>query len=258
VVEPLDPERFNYFSIPVTGLGRLKDLHRGKPAIILCSGVTIEDYDDAVFDKRIPRFAVNGAIQANPGADFWVFSDEAAVHKFIKFPSAGTKLISFGASIKVLDGLDVAQDVFTALARTEQKDYPNPAEFFVRTSLVACLESARYMGIRDYFFFGADFFRTKKKYYFNGSAAPSSISERKCYPARRIKNAMLSGGRLIYRTPMLSTIAGYLDSYAKWRTDSSFYCVGSPYSQCSLDKISAEKAASFRIEFGDEQDENPQ
>ena len=72
-----------------------------------------------------------------------------------------------------------APDIYTMNSMPlPPKDYNNGYEFFSRgTVMIGAIEMARYMGIKEFYIFGLDCYRTEKDYYYDGRT-PEHTSEK--------------------------------------------------------------------------------
>jgi len=242
---------------PLTGLGDLRGTLDGEDVVIACSGPTFQAYDDTAVPAHVKRVAINETIKKfseisrPPG--YWVFSDIPVVQDYHKFHDVLTTcLVMHEATVPVRKFVDRSAPVFTVNSMSKIREYDNPYQFFSRsTVLIGAVEMLRYMGVRRFFIFGADAFRTRRRYYYDAGRKPRYGTERRVESCDRV--FFKGAPEPIYATPKLKKM---VDQVARAAASGlwdglKLYCVASPYSQhTALEKISLEDAIGLMDETG--------
>ena len=219
-----------------TGIESFKDKLSGKKAVICCSGTTLREYNDASIPEDWVRFAVNEGIRKLSGsADFWVLSDKAIVYEYADLCKSHTTVLAMHQAASYIDKYTQVPEVYTMNSMPLPPAlYDNGYEFFSRgTVMIGAVEMARYMGIKEFYIFGLDCYRTENEYYYDGRT-PEATSERnpvKLKSGWQRKNWDYKDGILVSpRLQRMIEVLEIIKSSGFW-DDIKVYCVNSPMSQ---------------------------
>lgn len=246
---------------PLTGIEELEGTLEGRSAAIWASGPTFADYNDGLVPEDVVRVAINETVKSPPATpDFWVLSDTIIVEKFARYCPAETKVLAMHMASLSIDAHCGADEIFTVNSMPEPpEEYDNPFQFFSRkTVVIGAVEMLRFMGVKRFFFFGFDAFRTAKAYYFNGDNA-FAMGEQRVGRQFQIMGKV-HNGQQIFCTPNLSMGRNMVHRARKALWDPAgveLWNVNSPNSQqTAIANITwAEFVAIFDAELSNEEKE---
>lgn len=217
---------FRYAGRKLTGVGKLKGKHSGRPAIIACSGPTFELFNLSWITPGTIVFSVNETIRKlGDSATYWVLADPPIIDEYKEFCPASVTVLAMRQAASFAN-LKTHHEVYTVNSLREIKDYDNGYEFFSRgTVMIGAVELGRWFGIRDFYVFGLDCYRTETQYYYDNRVHPVS-SENVANKAHRVKDG-------VYVTQKLKKMIVKLEETKKsglW-DNINVWCLNSPDSQ---------------------------
>lgn len=238
---------YRYAGTKLTGIKELKNRHVGTPAVILGSGTTLRDFFDYGIPSDWPIVAINEAVAYGGRVDYWVLSDDPIVCEYVsKCPQIATILAMHQATTTIHAAAGV-QEIYTVNSMAEVKDYDNGYEFFSRgTVMIGGIEMMRWMGVKKFFCFGLDCYRTRDAYYYDGRRPPS------CTESRLLDKERLIATDVIWVTSKLRRMIEKLDeAKASGLWDKiELFCVGSPDSQQqAILKIDDQEFVNHKIRY---------
>ncbi len=225
-----------FAGVKLTGIEKLKGKLDGEEAAIFCSGTTLKDLHLEVIPDHLVRVAVNeGIAKRDLKPDYWVLSDTPIVSEYAKVCPRETVILAMHEATRSIKAF-APREVFTTMSQTQIKTWDDGVNFFSRgTVLIGAVEMLRYMGVRRFYIFGMDLFRTKKAYYFDGRRPPLA-SECQTYDTERCQGEGLGRTCDMWTTSRLKRMQEKLEAIKKaghW-DDLEMFVVNSPHSQQNL------------------------
>lgn len=233
---------YRYGGKELTGLADLKGTLVGRTAVICCSGTTLARYDDDRPPKDWLRVAVNEAILKLQTADYWVIADDPIVFEYAEKCPKATRILAMQQATTIIRRHCKEHWIRTVESMSAVKDPANGYQFFSRgTVLIGGIEMLRWMGVRRFYVFGLDCYRTEKAYYYDGRK-PIPLSEKHFTGSHRVRDGV--EGERIYVTDRLKWAIDRLSAAraAGLWDDVEIRCVDSPRSQqTAIEKMTIEE-----------------
>lgn len=230
----------------LSGIVRLRNRHTSVPVVILGSGPTLKGFDPSLVPEEWPIVAVNEAVAYGGRVDYWVLSDEPIVREYAHRCPMSVEILAMNeATLTIRKAVD-GNVVHTVESMAKPAEYENGFEFFSRgTVLIGAIEMFRWMGVRRFFCFGLDLYRTKTEYYYDGRK-PGPTTEHKFLNHERVRKTPRDVD--IWVTAKLKRMIQKLqEAKASGLWDKvEIFCVNSPYSQQdTFPKITLEEFDGF-------------
>lgn len=221
---------YRYAGKPLTGIDDLKGTAPCEEAVIGCSGLSFDRYDDSIPPPEWPRVAVNESIRKLRSAEWWVLADDPILYEYADVAPADVKILAMQQATAIIGRFAKGRRYWTVESMSKIAPYDNGHQFYSRgTVLIGAIEMLRFIGFRRFFVFGCDCYRTKAAYYYDGRA-PIPLSEKHFVENQRVRG---HEGEKIYVTPRLKNMIDRLGAVKRsglW-DGIEVWCVDSPHSQ---------------------------
>lgn len=230
--------------VVLTGIEELKDSRVGESAVICGSGTTLRDMDPGLIPRKWPVVAINEAIgKLADRATYWVMSDTPIVNEYAHMCPDKVTILAMHDATSVIERVKPKNKVYTVESQAAAKQFDDGINFFSRgTVLIGAIEMLRYMGVKRFYCFGLDCYRTADSYYYD-NRKPVTVSELKFSKKEEVCGDLPRGVR-IWVTSRLRRMVTKLDEAKEsgiW-SGVELFCVGSKFSQqTAIPKMSAQE-----------------